>query len=251
VTADHLAEAGSVEARLKRYQVYDEVNAPYLRWQLDQFEPYLGRRVLEVGCGVGAILAQLGEREFVMGVDIEPELAEFTRQRFAGQPDHEFASLDISSLSTSKHRELKEHRFDTVVCINVLEHIDDHAGAVSTMADLLVPGGALALLVPAHPALFGPYDVVDGHFRRYTKAVLREVLVGAGLEVVQLYRFNSVGAIGWWVQFRLLRRDEQTQGDYKLMQMLVPLLKAVEGRLKPPVGLSLVAVARKPPRPAG
>jgi len=119
------------------------------------------------------------------------------------------------------------------------------------MADLLVPGGALALLVPAHPALFGPYDVVDGHFRRYTKAVLREVLVGAGLEVVQLYRFNSVGAIGWWVQFRLLRRDEQTQGDYKLMQMLVPLLKAVEGRLKPPVGLSLVAVARKPPRPAG
>ena len=244
-------EADSPEARLKRYLVYDEVNAPYLRWQLEQFEPYLGKRVLEVGCGVGAILAQIGSRDFVMGVDIEPQLAEFTRKRFAGQPGHEFASLDISSVSSAKRQELKEHRFDTVVCINVLEHVDDHVGAVATMAELLVPGGVLALLVPAHPSLFGPYDVTDGHFRRYTKATLQEVLVAANLAVEQLYHFNSIGAVGWWVQYRLMRRNNQTKSDYKLMQMLVPMLKAVERRVKPPVGMSLVAVARKPTEPGG
>jgi 2-polyprenyl-3-methyl-5-hydroxy-6-metoxy-1,4-benzoquinol methylase len=247
VTADLAAvDSDSPEARLRRYLVYDEVNAPYVRWQLDQFEPYLGRRVLEVGCGVGAMLAQLGPRDFVMGVDIEPELADFTKKRFGGQPNHQFASLDISSLSVADRSQLKEHNFDTIVCSNVLEHIDDHASAVTTMADLLVPGGVLALLVPAHPALFGPYDVTDGHFRRYTKATLREVVVGANLKIERIYHFNSIGAVGWWVQYRVMRRSDQTQGDYRLMQTLVPFLRAVEKRLKPPIGLSLVAVARKP-----
>jgi 2-polyprenyl-3-methyl-5-hydroxy-6-metoxy-1,4-benzoquinol methylase len=247
VTADLAAVApDSAEARLQRYLAYDEVNAPYVRWQLDQFEPYLGRRVLEVGCGVGAILAQLGPRDFVMGVDIEPELADFTRKRFAGQPNHLFASLDISSLSIADRSQLKEHKFDTIVCSNVLEHIDDHASAVTTMADLLVPGGVLVLLVPAHPALFGPYDVTDGHFRRYTKATLREVVVGANLKIERLYHFNAIGAVGWWVQYRVMRRSDQTQGNYRLMQTLVPFLRAVEKRLEPPIGLSLVAVARKP-----
>jgi 2-polyprenyl-3-methyl-5-hydroxy-6-metoxy-1,4-benzoquinol methylase len=240
------AEADSVKARLRRYLLYDEVNAPYLRWQLDQFEPYLGRRILEVGCGVGAILAQVGVRDFVMGIDIEPELIEFTKERFAGQPGHEFASLDISSLSAAARTVLKQHRFDTVVCINVLEHIEDHAGAVTTMGDLLVPGGVLALLVPAHPSLFGPYDVTDGHYRRYTKATLREVVVGANLKLEQLYHFNSIGAVGWWVQYRLLKRSNQTKDDYRIMQALVPFVRPIERRVKPPLGMSLVAVASRP-----
>ena len=239
-------DSDSAEARLRRYLVYDEVNAPYIRWQLDQFEPYLGRRVLEVGCGVGAILAQLGPRDFVMGVDVEPELADFTRKRFAGRSNHEFATLDITSLTVAERSKLKQHEFDTIVCSNVLEHIDDHRSAVASMGDLLVPGGALALLVPAHPALFGPYDLTDGHFRRYTKATLRELLDGANLNIERLHHFNSIGAVGWWVQYRVMRRSDQTQGDYKLMQTLVPILSAVEKRLKPPIGLSLVAVARKP-----
>lgn len=243
------AEADSADARLKRYLLYDEVNAPYLRWQLDQFEPYLGRRVLEVGCGVGAILAQLGTRDLLMGVDIEPELVEFTRRRFARQPGYEFAILDISALSARAQRELKQRHFDTIVCINVLEHIGDDAGALTTMADILVPGGVLALLVPAHPSLFGPYDVTDGHFRRYTKGMLRIELANANLNIERLYHFNSIGAVGWWVQYRLMRRSNQTKSDYNVMQTLVPFMSAVEGRVKPPIGMSLVAVARKPREP--
>ena len=238
-------EAASTEARLQRYVLYDEVNAPYLSWQLEQFKPFLGRRILEVGCGVGAIVAQLGERELVMAVDLEQELVDFTRKRFAALPGHEFACLDISAIPDETRQSLKAKSFDTIVCINVLEHIRDDAAAVATMADLLVPGGALAVLVPAHPSLFGAYDVTDGHFRRYTKGALRKAFEGAGLKIERLYHFNSVGAVGWWLRYRVMRRDHQTQGDYKLMQTIVPVLKAVESRIKPPIGMSLIAVGKK------
>ncbi len=239
-------EPDSPEARLRRYVLYDEVNAPYLQWQLEQFKPFLGNRILEVGCGVGAILAQLGERELVMGIDLEPELVEFTRMRFAAQPRYEFASMDIAELSDASREAMKAQAFDTIVCINVLEHIKVDSRAVATMADLLVPGGVLAILVPAHPFLFGPYDVTDGHFRRYTKSSLRRVLESAGFAGERLYHFNAVGAAGWWFQYKLMKRDHQTQSDYRIMQAMVPLMSAIEKRIKPPFGLSLVAVARKP-----
>ena len=238
-------EGPSSDARLNRYRVFDEVNAPYLRWQLEQVEPFLGSRLLEVGCGVGGILSQLTPRDFVMGIDIEEEEVDFARRRFAGKTGFEFALMDIAALSNEDRATLKSHEFDTVLCINVLEHIKDDAGAVEAMADVLVPGGALAILVPAHPGLYGHYDEMDGHFRRYTKSGLRDVLVRSGLAVERLHRFNLVGAAGWWVQYRLLRRKIHQQGHFKVLQAVLPALKAVESRVKPPFGLSLVAVARK------
>jgi SAM-dependent methyltransferase len=238
-------EGQSSDARLNRYRVFDEVNAPYLRWQIEQVEPYMGSRLLEVGCGVGGILSQLTPLELVMGIDIEEEEVEFARKRFADRPGFEFALMDIAGLSAEDRAHLKARRFDTVLCINVLEHIKDDAGAIAAMADVLVPGGVLAILVPAHPALYGHYDAMDGHFRRYTKTGLREVLVRSGLGVEQLYRFNFVGAAGWFVQYRVLRRKIHQQGHFKVMTAILPALRAVESRVKPPFGLSLVAVARK------
>ena len=244
-------EGPSSDARLNRYRVFDEVNAPYLRWQLEQVEPFIGSRLLEVGCGVGGILSQLSPRDFVMGIDIENEEVEFARRRFAAKTGFEFALMDIADLSPESRAALKAHHFDTVVCINVLEHIKDDVGAVAAMADVLVPGGVLAILVPAHPSLYGHYDAMDGHFRRYTKAGLRDVIARSGLSVERLYRFNLVGAAGWWVQYRLLRRKIHQPGHFKVLQAILPALKAIEARVKPPVGLSLVALARKSAGPSG
>jgi SAM-dependent methyltransferase len=238
-------EGQSSDARLNRYRVFDEVNAPYLQWQIEQVEPFLGSRLLEVGCGVGGILSQLTPRELVVGIDIEEEEVDFARRRFADRPGFEFAVMDIAGLSAEDRAALKARRFDTVLCINVLEHIKDDAGAVAAMADVLVPGGVLAILVPAHPALYGHYDAMDGHFRRYTKANLRQVLVRSGLRVERLHRFNFVGAAGWFVQYRVLRQKIHQQSHFKVMNAILPALRAVESRVKPPFGLSLVAIARK------
>ena len=239
-------EGTSSYARLNRYRMFDEVNAPYMRWQLEQFEPFLGERLLEVGCGVGSILAQLSPHEFVMGVDVEDELIAYARQRFTNEQHHEFASLDISSHSIESRSMLKSHRFDTVICINVLEHVQDDVAAVAAMADVVEPGGAVAILVPAHPALFGQYDLMEGHFRRYSRQGLRRLVAGSGLDVVRLHRFNMLGAAGWWFQYRLLKKRIHGQGHFRTLQALLPVLKAVEARIKPPIGLSLIVVAKKP-----
>jgi SAM-dependent methyltransferase len=239
-------EGTSSYARLNRYRLFDEVNAPYMRWQLEQFEPFLGERLLEVGCGVGSILAQLSPREFVMGVDVEEELIAYARQRFITPHLFEFASLDISSHSAESRAMLKRHRFDTILCINVLEHVLDDRAAVEAMADVVEPGGTIAILVPAHPALFGQYDQMEGHFRRYSRTGLKALLSQSCLDVVRLNRFNMAGAAGWWFQYRLLRQRIHGQGHFKVLQAALPLLRAVEARVKPPIGLSLIAVATKP-----
>jgi len=114
------------------------------------------------------------------------------------------------------------------------------------MSEVLGPGGVLLVLVPAHPALYGAYDRMEGHFRRYTKRGLRDLISRSGLAMERMYRFNAVGAAGWWMQYRMLRRNIHSQGHFKLLQSILPALKAVESRLKPPIGLSLVAIARKP-----
>ena len=239
-------EGPECEARLNRYRVFDEVNAPYLRWQLAQIGDYIGDRVLEVGCGVGSILAQLGSREAVMGIDLEPELIDYVRRRFAAQPNHSFATLDISRLSPVDLAMLKSRRFDSIVSINVLEHVEDDQAAMSAMSRIVAPGGCVSIVVPAHPSLYGAYDEMEGHFRRYSFDGLRRLVTGSGLELVKLHRFNALGAFGWWVQYRLLRRTIHGQSHFRVLQTVMPLMRALEGAVKPPFGLSLVAVARKP-----
>ena len=243
-------EGESADARLNRYRLFDEVNAPYTRWQLEQFGPHIGARLLEVGCGVGSLLAQLAPREFVMGLDVEPEIIAFAERRFADRDGYRFANLDISSLLPVDAALLKSFRFDTALCVNVLEHVLDDKAAVAAMAETVQEGGAVLILVPAHPSLYGPYDQMEGHFRRYTKAGLGDLLTGAGLTVRRLHRFNAVGALGWWVQYRLLRRRIHRQSHFKVLQSVLPALRAVEMWLKPPFGLSLVAVATKEARPS-
>ena len=239
-------EGTTIDARLNRYRLFDEVNAPYMRWQLEQFEPFIGRRLLEVGCGVGSILAQLPPREFVMGVDIESDLVGYSRRRFSDRSGYEFASLDISAASAESRSMLKSHRFDTVISINVLEQVTDDAAALATMADVVEPGGTVAILVPAHPGLYGPYDEMEGHYRRYSRRGLKDLLTGSGLDVVRLRRFNLVGAAGWWFQYRLLRRRIHGQGHFKILQAALPALRVLERMVNPPFGLSLIAVAKKP-----
>ncbi|TMF39917.1 MAG: class I SAM-dependent methyltransferase [Chloroflexi bacterium] len=239
-------EGEDVASRLNRYRAFDEVNAPYLRWQLEQFEPWLGQRVLEVGCGVGGVLAQLGNREFVMGIDLEEDIIAYTRSRFNGGGAYRFATLDISALSEEDLAELSRHRFDTIICINVLEHVEDDAAAVAAMKEILTPGGHVTFLVPAHPSLYGRYDAMEGHFRRYTRRGLQNVVANAGLTVDRIYSFNFAGAAGWFVQYKVLRRNIHGRPHFRILQATLPVLKAVESRIKPPVGLSLVCVAHKP-----
>jgi SAM-dependent methyltransferase len=231
--------------RLSRYVSRRGVNSPYLRWQLDQFGSNLGRRILEVGCGIGGIIEELGPRDIIYGLDVEPEVVEYAASRFIGRQECRIELLDITTCNDSEIQRLRGLLFDTILCINALEHIHDDALALRRMHSIVTVGGALALLVPAHRALYGAYDRLDGHFRRYDRPALRRLAVAAGFEVEIMQHFNALGAAGWWLQYHLLRRCGHGPAHFRVMSWLLPICRGLEGLVTPPFGLSLVAVLRK------
>lgn len=233
------------DTRLARYLTRRDVNATYLAWQLEQFTPYLGRRILEVGCGIGGIIEQLRPRELICGLDVDPDVLACAAARFADRPECRFKLLDLAGSADSEVDELRQFRFDTIVCFNTLEHIVDERSVLERMREIVEPDGVVALLVPAHPSLFGNYDRLDGHVRRYSARHLRHTAEAAGFEVVRLRHFNAIGAIGWWIQYRLLNRRQHGPGHFRVMSRLVIMCRFAERIVPPPFGLSLVAVLRK------
>ncbi len=214
----------------------------YYRWMVDTFSAWIGSRVLEIGCGQGNITVNLLDKEYVLGIDFDAAYLANIRERFSVQENFRAENRDITKDAAA----LKTHRFDTIVCINVIEHIEDDVAAAKKMCDILEPGGRVIVLAPAFSFLYSPYDRKVGHYRRYTKATLRTTLESAGFQMKRLYYFNMLGALGWLVVFKFLKRDFAGEGNVSLQEKMVPFLKFIERAISPPFGLSVIAVAQKP-----
>jgi hypothetical protein len=124
-------------------------------------------------------------------------------------------------------------------------HIADDRAALVALRERLRPGGHLLLLVPSHPFLYGPIDRAFDHERRYAKRALRSLVEAAGFQVADLRRVNPVGALGWLVAGRVLRRSGIPGGPLRAFDRIVPLLRLLD-RAEPPLGLSLWAVDQRP-----
>jgi SAM-dependent methyltransferase len=211
----------------------------YNAWIFDRARPYLGSRVLDVGAGLG-VFTELAADTGADVVAVEPhgEFLDLLRERVGPRPNVRVQEGTAEALPDRA-------RFDSLLCLNVLEHVAADADAIAGFRDRLVPGGHLLLLVPAHPALYGAYDRSVGHERRYTKGALRRLLAGAGFERVELRYVNPVGAAGWLVRVRLRRTPDWPKGSFRTFDRLVPVLRPLD-RLRLPFGLSLWAVARRP-----
>jgi SAM-dependent methyltransferase len=213
----------------------------YNEWLLDRGRPFIGRRVLDFGAGVGTFTAALAERGAeVVALEPDPEFTPRLHERFDSDDRVTIVVEDARWLSGNGARE----RFDTVLCLNVLEHIEDDRIVLRGLRDSLVPGGHLLLLAPAHGFLFGEIDRNVGHERRYSRGPLRTLLEQAGFEPVEVRYVNPVGAVGWLVSSRLLRRDQVPTGPLRVYDRLVPVLQRLD-RLRLPFGLSVWAVARR------
>src|SRR5688572_18724176 len=214
----------------------------YNRWILDRFQKFMGQRVLEVGSGTGNMTRLLYGRDLIVATDMEPAYLHILRNRFRRQPTIKVAPLDLEK---DDHKNLVEHEFDTVVCLNVLEHIKDDQGALERLHEVLVPGGRLLLFVPADQSLFGTLDTQVGHHRRYSPESLEAVIRAAGFEVRQLSYHNVYGRFGWWMNGRVLKRRHLPGAQSRIFDFFVPVLRRLEGA-NPKKGLSLVAVAERP-----
>lgn len=211
----------------------------YTTWLYRQFEPFVGHRVLEVGAGMGTITQQLRHAREIVATDAQPKYLELLRRKFAADPRVRVCTFDLEQPPPAN----LGSQFDTVLCLNVLEHVKNDTQALAGLRSLLAARGTLVLLVPGLQALFGTIDRAIGHYRRYEEAELRDKLREAGFEIEQVRWLNRLGAIGWFVNSRLLRRRAVPGLQARLADWLVPWL-AWENRWNAAWGLSLLVVAR-------
>jgi len=215
----------------------------YNKWLHDRFDAFLGKRVLEVGSGVGNQTRYFADRERVVASDIEAHYLRELRRRFEDKAHVRVASFHFP-LSDADRADLQGERIDSIVCMNVLEHIEHDRETLTDFASVLQPGGRMVLLVPAMPALYGTLDKALLHFRRYDKAGLAQLVTDCGFEVQQIRFLNRLGVAGWWLNSRVLKRQVLPKGQLAAFKWLMPLLKREEQH-PPSFGMSLLVLATK------
>ena len=213
----------------------------YNQWMLEQLAPWLGQRVLEVGAGIGSFTRYLMGRDLIVATELNPRYLRILGNTFERHTRVEVMPLDLTDFDPAP---LAARSLDTILCLNVLEHVEDDREALRRLHASLAPGGRLLLVVPAHQRLYGAIDRAIDHHRRYERPGLIAKLEEASFHVESMQFFNRMGVVGWYVNSVILRRTRVPSLQLHLQNLLVPLLRA-EAALPLPFGLSLVAVARR------
>lgn len=220
----------------------------YSRWMYNNFKDYIGNRVLDIGSGTGNIISFFIDKcEKVVATDIFPSEIEYMKERFTNNNNLECRVFNISDDDID---ELKGYSFDTITCINVLEHIEDDFEALKKMKQIVINNGIIILLVPAFYFLFGTLDKKCGHFRRYNKNILKEIAIRLDLKVIAHKYFNIFGIIPWYIKGKILKKDGTfsdtlNENNSKIYNLASWLLEPFERIIKVPLGISEVIVLQK------
>ncbi len=211
----------------------------YRRCILRLFRPFLGPVTLEVGSGVGQfsrMIRDLPEVETLHCVEPDPEFREPLKKLGAGAVHHESTIMDLDPAVEP----------EAIVSINVLEHIEDDEGELREYARRLRPkAGHFCVFTPAGQEIFAPIDKRFGHYRRYGKRELRRKLEAAGFEIVELRYFNFPGYFLWWIEFCIIRQARFNVRKVAIFdRYLFPIIHAIERIISPPLGQSVLAIAR-------
>ncbi len=216
----------------------------YVSWVTRVLRPYLGDTVLEPGAGIGTISGRLMARRlhYVAG-EKDPLYLHALRNRFLKTPN-----VSVKQLDPEKEVDLHGigEPFDTVLCLNLLEYVEDPSRLVANLSGVLREGGRLLVLAPQGPALYGLLDVAMGHKRRFRVDELQRLMQDNGMEMERVHQLNKISAAAWWVEGKLLRRKRIGKPMLKLFDKTVWLWRRLDVLL-PWRGLTLVGVARKLP----
>lgn len=214
----------------------------YLSWLARKLRPHVGDAVLEIGAGIGNITGRLmARRVLYVAAEKDPLNLHALRNRFLRTPN-----VVVQRLDPEVPAELGglENCFDTVLCLNVLEYLNDPGAVVESLRTTLKANGVLVVLVPQSPRLFGSLDRSLGHKLRYTPATARQLLLPHGFEVERTYSFNKAGAPPWWAYSTLFGSRHINKPVLKIFDKTVWFWRRVDGLIPWP-GLSLIVVARK------
>src|SRR6185312_7395830 len=212
------------------------------QWMAETILPYVGQTVLEIGAGMGNMSRHLApRRNAYIATDVREEYVDHLRNLFRHRP-----SVCVRRLDATLPADIADvgRRVDTVVCLNVLEHIEDDAAALRSIGTLLEPGGRLVLLVPNHPKAYGSIDREIGHYRRYTASRLHELLTGTGYRVEAILHFNRVSMPAWRFTGQIKKAKTLSRPALKMFDRLVWFWKSIDNML-PWEATSIIAIARR------
>jgi glycosyltransferase involved in cell wall biosynthesis len=213
----------------------------YLSWLTRVLRPYLGDTVLEIGAGLGNMTGRLmGKKLHYVAGEKDPLYLHALRNRFLYTPSVTVCQLDPESPADFAPW---KGQFESVLCVNLLETVDDPQEVLASMAGCLKPGGSLVVLAPQGKGLYGTLDRGMGTKRRFDAQDLAGMLGKFGFQIQQKHQINKIGAAGWWFSSRVLHRSRISRPGLKLWDKSVWLLRRIDAILPWP-GLSLVVVAR-------
>lgn len=211
----------------------------YNRWTINKFKKYLKGNILDVGCGIGNFTNELLKYGEVYAIDIKGIYLEKTKIATGGKAKVGFGDIEKGRFF------FKNERFDSIVCLNVLEHIKSDKKALNYLSKLLNPNGHLIIIVPSHPELYGEFDKSIDHFRRYQKDQLKREIQNLGLKIIYAKRINFLGALGWWFSGKILKNKIVGEGKIRMFNLLAPFFLSLENIMEPPLGTSILIIAQK------
>lgn len=218
----------------------------YHAWIFEEIQPYLGERIVEVGAGIGSFSKLLlSDRPRWIGLVEPSEMCE----RLAASVAEWRKSTDIS-VYRSTFREVAEsieaQKPESIVYVNVLEHVADDRMELESMYRALPRNGRIVIFVPALPWLYGALDRRLGHYRRYRKTELEAACRSIGFTIVHSRYFDLAGVVGWWLKYKVLRSESLEGGVVDFYdRYVVPISKKIESAFAPPIGKNVLLVARK------
>ncbi len=210
-------------------------------WMAEAIRHYCGNRILEIGSGVGNLTRRLIPRIKYVASDINPLYLQTLKALTSDRPYVETAYCDVTDISSFPR---DEAGYDTVICLNVIEHVQDDRRALTNIKSVLTAGGRAIILVPQGQWNFGTLDQVLGHQRRYSKESLMQLAEDCGFAVKQVIEFNRIGTPAWFINGKILQRRVFGLLQIWLLDLLTPLFRIIDPHLPFP-GLSLIAILER------
>jgi len=230
------AQGGEILERINRAPRFN-------KWMADVVRPHVGDRVLEIGAGIGNMSVNLMPRSIYWATDVNPAYLNYLESLRATRPYMNVSYID----GTNGDSFPKDQNFDTIICLNVIEHLLDDVSALRNIHDTLADGGTAIILVPFGPKLYGSLDEVLGHYRRYTEEQLTIAAQRAEFQVEKILKLNRPGVPAWWLNGKILKRRTFGMGQILVLNALTPIFRLIDPWLPLPP-LSIIAILRKQDR---
>jgi SAM-dependent methyltransferase len=219
----------------------------YHKWILDEFRPFFGKKFVEVGAGTGSFSELLLQEKPEKLDIIEPsEMFEFLEQNVSQIETATKISFHQAIFADVRREIGNGSKPDSIIYVNVLEHIEDDKGELAMIYETLESGGKCFIFVPALQSLYGEFDRKIGHFRRYTKSEIEEKCKAAGFRVLKSKYFDFTGIFPWWIKYKLLKSDTLESGAVTLYDKIaIPVISRFEKILPMPIGKNILLIVEK------